>query len=144
MADEPPGGILICLKAWVVPLFGGTFFLKNSNYRCHLKKHAESWVSFWENIAKFLRFTDEIYVILRFWVKDMQKLFNEFFDLRNYRHSFHRACGIMGRFFQTCAKLWVRYFNQNGMSSSKIRPSNHPDDEPLTPCIESSSAVLSC
>ena len=23
------------------------------NYRYHLKKHAELWVSFWENIAKF-------------------------------------------------------------------------------------------
>ena len=47
--------------------------------RYHLKKHAELWVSFWENIAKLLGFTDEIYVILEFWVKDMKKLFDDYF-----------------------------------------------------------------
>ena len=51
------------------------------NYSYHLKKHAELWVSFWENIAKLLGFTDEIYVILRFWVKDMKKLFDDYFVL---------------------------------------------------------------
>ena len=51
------------------------------NYRYNLKKHAELWVSFWENIAKLLGFTDEIYVILRFFVKDMQKLFGDNFVL---------------------------------------------------------------
>ena len=34
-----------------------------------------------EGIAKLLGFTDEIYVILRFWVKDMQKLFDYYFVL---------------------------------------------------------------
>ena len=57
-------------------------FLKYvQNYRYHLKKHAKLWVSFWENIAILLGFTDEIYVILRFWVKDMQKLFDDYFVL---------------------------------------------------------------
>ena len=51
------------------------------SYRYHLKKHAELWVSFKENIAKLLGFTDEIYVILRFWVKDMLKLFDDYFVL---------------------------------------------------------------
>ena len=46
-----------------------------------MKKHAELWVSFWENIAKLLGFTVEIYVILRFLVKDMQKLFDDYFVL---------------------------------------------------------------
>ena len=60
----------------------GISFLKYvQNYRCHLKKHAELWVSFWENIAKLLGFTDEICVILRFWVKDMQKLLDDYFVL---------------------------------------------------------------
>ena len=34
-----------------------------------------------EGIAKLLGFTDEIYVILRIWVKDMQKLFDDYFVL---------------------------------------------------------------
>ena len=46
-----------------------------------MKKHAELWASFWENIAKLLGFTVEIYVILRFLVKDMQKLFDDYFVL---------------------------------------------------------------
>ena len=60
-----------------MPLFRGTIFLKSvellvsvfeyvRNYRYHLKKTWVLWVSFWENIAKLLGFTDEIYVILRF------------------------------------------------------------------------------
>ena len=71
---------------------GVPFFLKVQNYRYkflkhvrnysyYLKKHSELWVSFWENIAKLLEFTDEIYVILRCWVKDMQKLFDDYFVL---------------------------------------------------------------
>ena len=51
------------------------------NHRYDLKKNVELWVSFWENIAKLLGFTDEIYVKLRFWVKDMQKLFDDYFVL---------------------------------------------------------------
>ena len=50
----------------------GTYHLKKmQNYRYH----------FWENIAKLLGFTDEIYVILRFLVMDMQKLFDDYFVL---------------------------------------------------------------
>ena len=51
------------------------------NFNYHLKKHAELWVSFWENIAKLLGFTDKINVILRLWLKDMQKLFDDYFVL---------------------------------------------------------------
>ena len=51
------------------------------NYGYNLKQHAELWVSFWENIAKLLGFTDEIYVLLRFLVKDMQNLFDDYFVL---------------------------------------------------------------
>ena len=47
---------------------------EDTNYRYHLRKHAELWVS-------LLAFTVEIYVILRFWVKDMQKLFDDYFVL---------------------------------------------------------------
>ena len=57
------------------------FFKYVRNYWYHLKKHVELWVSFWENVAKLLGFTDEIYVILRFWVKDMQKLLDDYFVL---------------------------------------------------------------
>ena len=92
---------------------GVPFFLK-------VEKHAELWVSFWENITKLLGFTDEIDIILRFWVKDMQKLFDFFVFLECYL-----VCGIMGivfikfaelwiTFCQTCAELWVYIFNQNG------------------------------
>ena len=70
-------GVLFSDKCGIIDMF-----LKYVlNYRYHLKKHAELWVSFWENIAKLLGFTDEIYVILRFWVKDMQKLFDDYFVL---------------------------------------------------------------
>ena len=48
------------------------------NYGYHLQKHAELWASFWENIAKLLGFRDEIYVLLRFWAKDMHNLFDDF------------------------------------------------------------------
>ena len=75
-----------------MPLFRGTFFLTCVELSVSVfeicaelyvpfEKHAELWVSFWENIAKLLGFTDEIYVILRFWVKDMQKLFDDYFVL---------------------------------------------------------------
>ena len=37
--------------------------------------------NFWENIAKLMGFTDEIYAILRFWVEDMQKLFDDYCEL---------------------------------------------------------------
>ena len=37
---------------WDVPLFKGAFFLKGRNYRYPLKKHAEIWALFWENVAK--------------------------------------------------------------------------------------------
>ena len=101
------------------------------NYRYHLKKHTKLWVSFWENIVKLLGFTDEIHVILKFWVKDMQQLFDDYFVLQKS----YLLCGIMGivfimfaelwvTSFQTCAELLVQYFNQNGTSSSKIRLTN--------------------
>ena len=87
-----------------MPLFRGTFFRKVRNYRYqflkyvwnyrnHLEKHAELWVSFWENIAKLLGFTDEIYVILRFWVKACKNCTMIILNFKNV------IC---------FAKLWVR------------------------------------
>ena len=42
---------------------------------------SELWVSIWEYIGKLLGFTNEIYVIIRFWVNDMQKLVDDYFLL---------------------------------------------------------------
>ena len=71
-----------------------------------MKKHAELWVSFWENIAKLLGFTDEIYVILlRYLAKDIKNCsmiicaLRMLFALQNYGYSFHHVCGITGYIF---------------------------------------------
>ena len=62
----------------------------------------QNYGSFWENIAKLLGFTNEIYVILKFWIcyllgGIMCIVFIMFAEL-------------LVTFFQICAELWVQIF----------------------------------